>query len=135
MDTNTLREYTIYFKQGGSATTKAARFEVRHGVGQRDINFFLPDGLNAAIYAPYDVVAAIVSVEQYSGGQEYFVHFKSSFVVTVRAHTFIDSGSRFFSFRDAENNYLPDVYVDSSEVLAIVPSDEPAPAGSFPAKK
>lgn len=133
----TLKEYRLYFRQGGGTVFRAAGFKVDHSAGDNGMfTFHTPEGTTAAVYAPFKAVAAILPVEQPEFDYEFKVHLKNGESFIVSAHTFIGDAVRTINFRDQDNKHLADVYVVASEVLVVVPVGERVPViGAFPQKK
>lgn len=132
-----LKDYRLYFRQGGNTVVRVAGFKAE--LSREDnssFKFHTPDGETAAVYAPFNAVAAIVPLEQPQFDHEFRVHLKNGESFLVSAHTFI--GETFglsINFRDRDNNYLDEVYVAISQVLAVVPVGDSVPAiGAFPKK-
>lgn len=133
----TLKDYRIYFRQGGNAVLRVAGFKAN--LAREDnssFTFHTPEGETAAVYAPFKAVAAIVPVEQPQFDSEFRVYLKNGESFFVSANTFIgDTSGPIINFRDQDNKYLADVYVATSEVLAVIPVGDSVPIiGTFPGR-
>lgn len=133
----TLKDYRLYFRQGGSAILRVAGFKAElYREDNSSFTFFTPAGEPAAVYAPFQAIAAIVPVEQPQFEHEFRVYLKNGENFFVSAHTFIgETLGLQLNFRDKDNNYLAEVYVARSEVLVVVPVGDSVPViGAFPKK-
>lgn len=136
MDEKPLRTFVVYFKDGSSVHFKAASFKFDRTIQQTvvfSLHFHTEGGGNGAVYIDPNEVAAIIP--QYSGaseGQAFKVSLKSGKTIEIRADNFAVSPLEWTSFRDADGDYIADVWLRTSEVLACVPTVGLPPEFKYP---